>query len=183
MNDALAVAHDVAIGKGKPAADLVHVDMRLDPVANARGAGEVGRHTGRRQHGWRPGARRRAVTERDIAQRHQQPAMRAATSVGMTWQDPQADDERRVGVPAHEEWTEMIEERAASEQRFEAWRGTGIRHCAISPRGVEGRTTPPRMTEPRRGTSIQKMNVSYGSACSQLIRRPAFPFLRGRQMK
>ena len=38
MNDALAVAHDVAIGKGKPAADLVHVDMRLDPVANARGA-------------------------------------------------------------------------------------------------------------------------------------------------
>jgi hypothetical protein len=29
--------------------------------------------------------------------------MRAAASVGMTWQDPQADDERRVGIPAHEE--------------------------------------------------------------------------------
>ena len=34
MNDALAVAHDVAIGEGHAAAHLVDVDMRLDPVAH-----------------------------------------------------------------------------------------------------------------------------------------------------
>ena len=34
MHDALAAAHRVAVGEGQPPADLVHVDMRLDPVAD-----------------------------------------------------------------------------------------------------------------------------------------------------
>ena len=42
MHDALVSDREVAVGEGEPAADHVHVDMRLDPVADLRGAREVG---------------------------------------------------------------------------------------------------------------------------------------------
>ena len=34
MNDPLAIANDVTIGKDQPSTDLVNVDMRFDPVAH-----------------------------------------------------------------------------------------------------------------------------------------------------
>src|SRR5256885_13563014 len=41
-HDPLAVDHEERIGEGEAAADLLHVDMRLDPVADFCGAGEIG---------------------------------------------------------------------------------------------------------------------------------------------
>ena len=93
-------------------------------------AGEVGRDAGRRQHRTRLDARRRAIAERDVAQRHQQAAVRAAAAVGMVRQDADADDERPVRLLAHEERAEMIEERAGSKQRLEAGRRRVVGHGA-----------------------------------------------------
>ena len=71
MHDALAVAHQVAVGEGQPPADLVHVDMRLDPVADLGAAGEVGGDAGGGQHRRGRLAARRAIAQRDVAHRHQ----------------------------------------------------------------------------------------------------------------
>src|SRR5258708_35937197 len=87
MSDPLDVAHDVAIGKSQPAADLVHVNVGFDPVAHFGGAGKVGRYAGCRQHWMGLQARRRAIAERYVAQGHQQSAMRVAAAVRMVRQD------------------------------------------------------------------------------------------------
>ena len=42
VHNALVSDHQVAVGEGQPPADLVDVDMGLDPVADLGRAGEVG---------------------------------------------------------------------------------------------------------------------------------------------
>src|SRR5262245_59903182 len=131
VHDPLAVAQDVAVCARQPAADLVHVDMRLDPVADPGGAGKIDRYDGGGEQRMRAGARRGAVAERDIAQRHQRAAMGTAATIGMMRQDPQSDDEAAVLLPAHEEGAKMVQERAGAKQRHEPRGRIDVGHAAI----------------------------------------------------
>mgnify|MGYP002148361731 CR=1 FL=1 len=120
MYDAFLADHQVAIGEGQTAADLMHVDMRLDPVADAGRAGEVRLHARRGEQGRWSLAARRAIAQGDVAKSHQQAAMGDAARIGVLGLDAQPDHERAVAVLAIEERPVVIEERAGAEQRLEA---------------------------------------------------------------
>src|ERR1700730_9093879 len=133
MHDALAVADEIAIGEGQPAADLVYVDMGLDPVADLGPALEVGGDAGGRQHRRGRLASSCAIAQRDVAHRHQETAMGAAARVGVLGLDAQPDHERAVVVRLVEERPVVIEERAGAEQRLEAPRRIGVHFYTRSP--------------------------------------------------
>ena len=96
-HDALAVHHQERVREGEPAADLLHLDMRLDPVADFGAADEIRREVRGDQAG-RAGSR---STPRGSRAR-----CRAASSAGRharrraRWrasQHAQADDEAAAG--------------------------------------------------------------------------------------
>src|SRR5260221_14768059 len=94
--------------------------MRLHPIAYFGGTGEIGGDAGGRQHRRRRLAARRPVAECDVAQCHQQAAMRTAACIGVLGQDTQTDHEGPVLGLTVEEWPVMIEEGTTAEQRLEA---------------------------------------------------------------
>ena len=63
--------------------------------------------------------------------------MRAPAAVCMMRQDAQSHDKRTARFLAHEEWTEMVQKRTASKQRFETWRGISVGHGANSLAGTQ----------------------------------------------
>src|SRR5436189_143197 len=76
--DAILAHREVAVGEGEPAAELVEIDVRLEPVAFLGGAGEIeaeirGDCRGRRLRG--EGER---IAERHVGERREDAAGRCA---------------------------------------------------------------------------------------------------------
>src|SRR5262249_58696403 len=126
--------------------------MRVDPVAELRRPDEVGGNARGGERGRRILAERGAVAERDVEQREQQSAVRAAARVGVLGQDAQPDDEPAVRFLAVEQRADRLEERTCAEQRLESCRRTRlvllpspppIRHPPHTP------PTPPPRAPPR----------------------------------
>src|SRR5437879_803374 len=65
-HDAFPVPGDIAVAEGKPAALLLDVHPRFEPVTFAGGAGKVEAEVGRDEIGRRRGRERHGVAERDV---------------------------------------------------------------------------------------------------------------------
>src|SRR5262249_39151779 len=100
--------------------------MRVDPVAELRRPDEVGGNARGGERGRRILAERGAVAERDVEQREQQSAVRAAARVGVLGQDAQPDDEPAVRLLAVEQRADRLEEGTCAEQRLESCRRTRL---------------------------------------------------------
>jgi hypothetical protein len=130
-HDAFAINDEERIGEGETSADPLYVDMRLDPVADLGGAGEVGGQVRRDEaFGWvlPEGG---AIAECDIGERHQQTAVRDTARIGMLLGDAQADDQALIRVASIEQRPDRFEERTGAEQRRETGRGIRGTHEVI----------------------------------------------------
>src|SRR6267143_6829499 len=80
-HDAFPVPRDVAVAEGEAAALLLDVDARFEPLAFARGAGEIEAQVRGDQIGGRRGRERHGVAERDVGKRGEDAAVDRAALV------------------------------------------------------------------------------------------------------
>ncbi len=127
-HDSLAIDHQKCICEGEPVAQLLHIHMRLDPIADLGRTGEIGGQVRGDQAGGRVLAERGLIAERDIGERDQEPAVREAARIGVFLRDAQADHEAAFGIAAIEQRPDRFEKRTGAEQRFESGRRIGLTH-------------------------------------------------------
>ena len=89
----------IRVGEGEPLAEALDVDVHLDRVADPGRRREVGRHADRGERRRRRLGGRRAISERDVGEAQQEPAVSGAARVNVLWQHAQPDDESVALLP------------------------------------------------------------------------------------